>query len=152
MRQIGAGKAKIIAIAAGVVLAAGVSYAAIPHSVTGRIGACYGKKGDLRAIDVEAGDVCDPKETFLSWPTRQQFTVRTLDYITHQGYGDVATVNCFANEAVTGGGYLLGSGIPVDRVPSVIASRPSGASSWQVMWHWTPDGEEWRIYAICAKQ
>ena len=94
MRQIGGGK--IVAIAGAVVLAAGVAYAAIPHSVTGEIAACSGKKGELRAIDAEAGDVCGTKETPLSWPTRQQSTVRTLDYLTHQGYGDVATVFCAA--------------------------------------------------------
>jgi hypothetical protein len=143
---------KFIAITGAIVLAAGVATAAIPRSSTGEIAACYGKKGELRAIDAEAGEVCGTKETPLSWPTRPQFVVRTINYVTHQGYGDVATVFCAAGEVVTGGGYQMGSGIPVDRVPSVIGSHPDGATSWQVMWHWTPDGEEWLIYAICAKQ
>jgi len=152
MRKIEGGKLVVIAGIVAAALAAGVAYAAIPHSVTGEIAACYGKKGELRAIDAESGDVCGSKETPLSWPTRQQLTVRTINYLTHQGYGDVATVFCAAGEVVTGGGYQLVSGIPVDRVPSVLASHPDGATSWQVMWHFTPDNEEWLVYAICAKQ
>jgi len=44
MRQIRGGK--FIVITGAIVLVAGVAYAAIPHGVTGEIGACYGKKGE----------------------------------------------------------------------------------------------------------
>ena len=47
----------------------GPADAAIPDSGTGMIHACYTKNsGATRVIDAEAGEVCLPSETSLSWP------------------------------------------------------------------------------------
>jgi hypothetical protein len=57
--------ATVIALAALVVAAAGVAYAAIPDS-TGTIHACYQKRsGDLRVV--ESADDCRSRERALAW-------------------------------------------------------------------------------------
>ena len=122
----------------------------------GAIDACYETKGGaLRVIDAEGGDTCKKKETPLAWPTKVNTFIRTLAFTTPEGYGSVATVACNPGEVATGGGYLLGSGIPMDRIPTVIASQPHGPvanpTEWQVRWYWTPAGEQWEIYVVCAK-
>jgi hypothetical protein len=49
------------------VAAAGIGYAAIPHSSTGVISACKDNKGTLKAIDAEAGQICNANQQPLSW-------------------------------------------------------------------------------------
>jgi hypothetical protein len=146
----------IIVTAVVIAAASGWVYAAIPGSSTGAIDACYETKGGaLRVIDAEGGDTCKKKETPLAWPTKVNTFIRTLAFTTPEGYGSVATVACNPGEVATGGGYLLGSGIPMDRIPTVIASQPHGPvanpTEWQVRWYWTPAGEQWEIYVVCAK-
>lgn len=47
-----------------------IASAAIPHSGTGQINACYTiSSGALRVIDSEAGQTCDSTERPLSWPS-----------------------------------------------------------------------------------
>jgi len=149
------GRRLIVAAAAIIAVATGVAYAAIPHSTTGDINACYGPRGDLYVIDAEAGQSCNNKGTALSWPTRVETFIRSTSVTTGEGYGSVATVSCNPGEVATGGGYLLVSGIPIGRVPTVIASQPQGPvanpTQWQVRWYWTPAGEQWEIYVVCAK-
>ena len=56
-----------VGLAAGIVIAAGAAYAAIPGS-DGAISACYSKStGQLRVIDAEAGARCKSGETVLTW-------------------------------------------------------------------------------------
>lgn len=160
----------LLVIAASLALAAGVAYAAIPHSSTGVIDACYPKAGDLRVIDAESGETCKSNETALAWnaqgppgaqgpqgpagPTKT--IIRSKLVTTQQGYGNIETVNCDPGEVATGGGYKVVSGIPSDRVQSVVGSYPEGnetvgAVAWQVQWYFTPAGEQWLIYVVCAK-
>jgi hypothetical protein len=56
----------LIIVAAVAVMAAGVSYAAIPDS-NGVISACKDSKGALLVIDAEAGQTCNAKQQPLSW-------------------------------------------------------------------------------------
>ncbi|MBB5826425.1 hypothetical protein [Micromonospora carbonacea] len=47
-----------------------IASAAIPHSGTGQINACYTvASGALRVVDSEAGQACDSTERALSWPS-----------------------------------------------------------------------------------
>jgi hypothetical protein len=57
----------ILAAITIVVVATGVALASIPDA-NGMIHGCYDTKhGNLRVIDMEAGQTCDPNETLLSW-------------------------------------------------------------------------------------
>jgi len=56
-----------VAGAIGLTLGGGLAYAAIPHSTTKVISACYGSNGALRVIDTQAGARCAASETPLSW-------------------------------------------------------------------------------------
>jgi hypothetical protein len=164
------GRRLLLLITASLALAAGVAYAAIPHSTTGVIDACYAKGGALRVIDTEAGEICKGSETALAWNAQGQpgpqgpqgpagptkTIIREKLVTTQQGYGYVDTVSCDPGEVATGGGYKLVSGIPIDRVPSVVGSYPEGneivgAVAWQVRWYFTPAGEQWVIYVVCAQ-
>ncbi|WP_229399723.1 hypothetical protein [Micromonospora okii] len=47
-----------------------IASAAIPHSATGQINACYTiSSGAIRVIDTEAGQTCDATERPLGWPS-----------------------------------------------------------------------------------
>jgi hypothetical protein len=142
---------KAAAAGAAVVVASGVVWAAIPHSATGDISGCVGKKGELRLIDAEAGDTCTVKEKPVQWPTRLTTVMRSTTFTSQMGYGNTATVNCAPGELALGGGYQLLDGIPSDRVQSVIGSYPQGTTAWQVQWYWNPNGEQWQVYVVCAK-
>ena len=58
-------------VLAGAVLAGGIAVAAIPHSETGQISACYttggATPGRLRVIDRQAGEHCVSGEAALTW-------------------------------------------------------------------------------------
>ena len=57
----------LVASCALIVALGGVAAAAIPHSTTGIITACYGPVGGLRVIDAQAGAACAPAEKQLTW-------------------------------------------------------------------------------------
>jgi hypothetical protein len=59
-------KKVILIVSALAVIAAGVSYAAIP-SADGTISACKSNKGALKMIDAEAGQSCPDGQQLLSW-------------------------------------------------------------------------------------
>ncbi len=60
-----------VAVAAVAVLAGGSAYATIPDSTNGLISGCYvttgTTPGTLRVIDAQAGAVCKPTETSITW-------------------------------------------------------------------------------------
>jgi hypothetical protein len=56
----------VLAAAVGLVVLAGVGYAAIP-SADGTISACKSSKGALKVIDVEAGQSCPDGQQLLAW-------------------------------------------------------------------------------------
>jgi hypothetical protein len=59
-------RAVLVAVAAILVLAGGIAYAAIPAE-DGTITGCYKANGSLRVIDVEAGQTCTGSEQQLTW-------------------------------------------------------------------------------------
>lgn len=64
-------KKVIPVVAALAVIAAGVSYAAIPSS-NGVISACKDNKGILKVIDAEAGQTCNANQQLLTWNQQGQ--------------------------------------------------------------------------------
>jgi hypothetical protein len=59
-----------VLLATTVAIVPGMASAAIPHSATGQINACYTiSSGALRVIDTEASQACNPTERPLSWPS-----------------------------------------------------------------------------------
>jgi hypothetical protein len=59
-------RAVLVAVAAILVLAGGIAYAAIPGA-NGTITGCYKANGSLRVIDAEAGQTCTSSEQQLTW-------------------------------------------------------------------------------------
>ncbi len=57
----------LVASCALIVALGGVAAAAIPHSATGVITACYGPSGGLKVLDAQAGAVCAQNEQKLTW-------------------------------------------------------------------------------------
>lgn len=55
-------------LSAAIIAGGGVAIAAIPASDTGEITGCYTiRNGDVRVIDLEAGDTCTKNETQIEW-------------------------------------------------------------------------------------
>ena len=91
-------------VAAAVMVGAGVTYAAIPNSSTGRVTACYTTSGSraglLRVIDQQAGQKCLPGEKSINWQTNGMrfmgvysaaVTYSKDDVVTYQGSSWVST-------------------------------------------------------------
>jgi len=131
----------ITGIAAGVLVAGGVAYAAIPDS-GGTIHACHktvvpAHGTPLSIIDSEAGGTCPAGSTELTWPAAQP-TLATQRIVTENtemapGEAGSALAVCPAGWRLTGGGFSLSSS--AEGPPAIINSsavKPVLGQSWEV--------------------
>lgn len=165
-------KVLVLAIAgAMLVLAAGVSYAAIPGA-DGKITACYDKQsGQLRIYDSATNlpKGCGPKESAISWNAQGQPGVAGKDGVS--GYETVYKVtptnsdpdknefvSCPVGKKVVGGGagvygpWVGDAQLIVDGV-GIVQDHPFNEDGWGARAEeFVPTGQDWYLFvkAICA--
>jgi hypothetical protein len=155
----------LVALAALVVASAGAAAAAIPDA-RGVIHGCYSEKsGQLRVVDVRAGEACDKKELPLDWNQRgpagppgppgpsgvTNLVVGDAGPIVFGSQGESlrSVAQCEPGERATGGGYEQ-DGVDVKKsyAGTIAFQTPT---SWEAVGEVrSPGGGFLRAWVMCA--
>ena len=143
----------------GLVVGAGIAWAAIPDS-NGVIHTCF-KNNKWRVINAPPGS-CGPSEDALNFnPGAVRAVIRTETHTIHPGEGHTFTAHCNPGEVATGGGWrLVGPVGPVEittqgDVPQSSSSEPSAGEvpiGWKVIGavNVSAVDHDVTVFAVCA--